>query len=133
VLDWSCISILDVQNCRHLVQVPGVVLSSLNVSNCLRLAATAADVLKRNAATLTDIRAKVRCNKKRTVLFVFFLICDQGLVGDWDEAVFVSDPDALPRLQLLDLTRRTFLERMLIHSKSLERFVRSFCCFLSCA
>jgi len=33
----------------------------------------------------------------------------------------LAEPESLPALQVLDITRRTFLERLLIHSVSLER------------
>jgi hypothetical protein len=42
----------------------------------------------------------------------------KGLVGEWDEAGLIS---SLKHLQLLDVQRRTFLERFVFHSESLER------------
>lgn len=104
-LDLSRVLALDLQGCRRLRAVPTAasVLTSLNVSNCPRLARdAAANALTRCAKTLSELRAK-------------------GLVGEWDESGMLADPEALPALTLLDLTRRTFLERLLIHSHSLER------------
>ncbi len=105
VLNWEALSVLDVQGCRRLTYLPPSASSlvSLNVSNCPRLASDSASiVLQRNAATISELRAK-------------------GLVGGWDESAFVADPLCLPALSLLDLTRRTFLARLLVHSTSLER------------
>ncbi len=101
VLDWSSIAHLDVQGCRRLHSVPeeATRLVSLNVSNCNRLAAPSVAVLERNPQ-LAELRAK-------------------GLVGEWDETAAAS---SLTRLQLLDVQRRTFLERFAFVSEHvLER------------
>ena len=100
-LDWSQIAHLDVQGCRRLRDVPAaaVRLVSLNVSNCNRLSKEAVAVLERNPG-LAELRAK-------------------GLVGEWDEAGLVA---GMVHLQLLDVQRRTFLERFVFHSEhALER------------